>query len=54
MEYEVDTWGPPFPGRDLPQPGPEEMQALGHLIADGPRTQLVKELFELTGTPIPF
>lgn len=53
MEYDVDTWHPPYAGRELPEVGPEVMGALGGLISGTLRERLVRELFDLSGTPAP-
>jgi putative intracellular protease/amidase len=49
LEYDVEVWGPPFPPRGLPEPGPAELAALFGLVSTGPRAEIVQELFALSG-----
>lgn len=53
LEYDVDSWAPPFPPRELPEPGAAELEALFALVSTGTRAAIVRELYALTDHPAP-
>ena len=53
LEYDVDVWGPPYPPRDLPEPGPEELAALMGLVSTGTRADIVREIYAHAGASAP-
>lgn len=53
LEYDVETWGPPFPPRDLPEPGPAELAALMGLVSTGTRADIVREIYAHAGVETP-
>jgi transcriptional regulator GlxA family with amidase domain len=47
LEYDVDTWAPPFAPRELPPPTPDELNALMGLMTHGAiRPSIMKEIME--------
>jgi transcriptional regulator GlxA family with amidase domain len=48
LEYDADTWAPPFPPRKLPPPTPKELEALMGLMMNGSgaRPSIMKEFME--------
>jgi putative intracellular protease/amidase len=53
LEYDVEVWAPPFPPRDLPEPGPHELSALMGLMSTGTRAQIVQEIYRHAGADVP-
>lgn len=53
LEYDADTWAPPFPARGLPELGPAELEALFGLMSTGTRAAIVRELYAFTDHPAP-
>lgn len=54
LEYDADSWEPPYPPRNLPEPGPGELAALMSLVSTGARAEIVREIYGYARCEAPF